>query len=165
MKMKMRSLAGPGRRIPYIGPVPEEEIQCQVACRKIPSEEWRAAHPVGIECDPPTDADMVVQVVVLGSYAYPSRLNPPANWPRGFFPVAELSCTPYLTWRQAGDIDIARQKGEDVSAPPTDRGTAVQLAGATEPAACATCGDARHATDAHGLPDPPGSPDPVLDTA
>lgn len=112
--MKMTRLAGPRRGVQrYIGPIDEEELGVQVRCRKIPSEEWQKAHPPGVPCEPPGDEDMVVQVVVLGSYGYPSRLKHPANWDRGYFPLVELCTTPYLQFRGAGDQDIARQKGTE----------------------------------------------------
>lgn len=112
--MKMSRLAGPGAPArQYIGPVAEEQLGVQVAVRKIPSEAWFAAHPDGAD-EPPTDAEMVVQVVLMGALAYPSRLKHPANWDSGQFPVAELALVPYADWKGAADADIARKKGEPV---------------------------------------------------
>lgn len=112
MKMSKLSLAGRAGR-DYIGPVPDEPvISGRLAFRKIPSEAWYASHPDGEATEPPTDAEMVVQCVLLGSLSYPSRLKHPANWDAGQFPVAELAVTPYLEWKAAADADIARRKGE-----------------------------------------------------
>ncbi len=131
--MKMSKLAGPGAR--YIGPLPPEEISGRLAFRKIPSEAWQAAHPPGVPCDPPTDEDMVVQCVLMGSYGYPSRIRHPQQWDRGQFPVTELACVPYLDWKQAGDADIARQRGvppEDAMAEAAEKRAAALAAGAGE---------------------------------
>jgi hypothetical protein len=96
----------------YIGPLPDEPIVSgRLAFRKIPSEAWYAAHPDGEATEPPGDADMVVQSVLLGSLSYPSRLKHPQEWDTGQFPVVELAVTPYLDWKAAADADIARKKG------------------------------------------------------
>ena len=121
-RMKMTALAMPGRTVNrYIGPLPEP-IEVGLSWRKVPSEEWRAAHPVGVECDPPEDADMVVEVVVMGGFVYPSKIKAPAQWDRGEFPVTMLAVTPYLEWKKAGDYAIAIKRGlshEDAEAEAT----------------------------------------------
>lgn len=115
--MKLSKLAGPGRRTTqYIGPLANEVPGVEVRCRKILSEAWLAAHPDGSD-EEPTDADYVIQVVVLGSLEYPSRLQHRANWKRGTFPVAELCVTPYLDWKAAADADIAAREGRGPELP------------------------------------------------
>lgn len=109
--MKMINLAAPGRTVNrYIGPLPDP-VEVGLSWRKVPSEEWREAHPVGVECEPPTDADMVVEVVLMGGYVYPSKLKVPAQWDRGEFPVTMLAVTPFLDWKKAGDYAIAVKRG------------------------------------------------------
>jgi uncharacterized protein YbdZ (MbtH family) len=120
--MKMRNLAVRGAgRTNYIGPTPEEEIGGRLAFRKIPSEAWRLAHPDGAD-EPPTDAEMVVQCVVMGIHRWPSRLKVPAQWDEAQFPIVELACVPYLDWMHAANADRARKKGEG---PPTTSGESI----------------------------------------
>jgi len=120
MPGKMSRLALPGRPpSSYIGPQ-EDEIGVRVACRRILSEAWERAHPDGSSEDPPTDDDWMVQVVLLGSYAYHSRLKHPGNWDRGEFPVAELALVPLKQWKFAADGDIARKKGDEPPEWPTE---------------------------------------------
>jgi hypothetical protein len=77
--------------------------------RKAPSREWLSSQPPG-STEVPTDADMVVEVILAGSYAYPSALKPYEMWDRGNFQIAPISIVPYLQWKAAADADIARKK-------------------------------------------------------
>lgn len=116
--MNMTKLALRGRRgTQYIGPVVDDGVPgVQVRCRKILSEAWHAAHPTGEAEEPPTDADWVIQVVILGSVEYPSRLQHAANWKRGHFQVVELSVTPWPDWKAAADRDIASRDPKNAGA-------------------------------------------------
>lgn len=136
--MKLRRQPGPN----YIGPLPEEVLDVRLVTRKIPSKEWQDAHPDGLADKPPSDEEMVVQCVAFGIYAEPSRLQHPANWPTGQFPVSEIFCVPYLEFKAAGLLDIKRRKGEIPDAPPPDPATNAEMqpdvtgeAAATEPEA------------------------------
>lgn len=112
--MKMTKLASRNPARSYIGPL-EPVLGVRVAARKIPSEAWQKEHPPGVPCEPPTEADMVVQVVVLGSFREPSALLPPTQWPIGEFPVVELAApVPFATWCEAGRMAIRRARGENV---------------------------------------------------
>jgi hypothetical protein len=67
---------------------------------------------------------MVVEVVVMGEYFYPSKLKHPSQWDRGEFPVTMLATTPYLEWKRAGDYAIAVKRGlshEDAEAEANDK--------------------------------------------
>ena len=93
----------------------------QLALRKVPGPAWLDANP-GVDHDEATDADMVVQVAVVGTLTRPSAVVHPGAWKRGVVPIVELACVPYLDFVAAADADIARQEGREPVSVPTPLG-------------------------------------------
>jgi hypothetical protein len=103
--------AGPKRTF-VNGPIPSEDFGVGMAVRKVPSPAWQTAHPPGSTDEQPTDADWILEVVLIGTLTYPSALKPVEEWDRGMFQITQIASVPYLAWKGLADAEIRHRRGE-----------------------------------------------------